>query len=205
MDSSSSNSRYLRFSKGGAEAQDGDDEGGEEEEEDDTEDLDVVYEADVMQDQRLLDNDDVRVFGTKSAGLKGERLKVVNPFAFDGGSDDGWQVQNAAQLKKRLKRTIIQQLSKKDFMPDERAKMVRYWKKWKQNKENAVFSLPSFGFSKGLRSFIFMQSECAARWLTFEVVLLCLPLRFSFVCVMSAKLTFKRPALTDGKRNPLQK
>ena len=37
-----SKSRYLRFSKGGAEAQDGDDEGGEEEEEDDTEDLDVL-------------------------------------------------------------------------------------------------------------------------------------------------------------------
>ena len=123
-----SKSRYLRFSKGGAEAQDGDDEGGEEEEEDDTEDLDVLYEADVMKDQRLLDNDDVRVFGTKSAGLKGARLKVVDPSAFDGGSDDGWQVQNADRLKKRLKRTIIQQLSKKDFMPDERAKTVRYWK-----------------------------------------------------------------------------
>ena len=124
MNSSSSNFRYLRFSKGGAEAQDGDDEGGEEEEEDDTEDLDVVYEADVMQDQRLLDNDDVRVFGTKSAGLKGARLKVVDPSAFDGGSDDGWQVQNADRLKKKLKRTIIQQLSKKDFMADERAKTV---------------------------------------------------------------------------------
>ena len=123
---SSSNSRYLIFSKGGVKAQDGDYEGGEEEEEDDTEDPDVLYEADVMQDQRLLDNDDVRVFGTKSAGLKGARLKVVDPFAFDGGSEDGWQVQNADRLKTRLKRTIIQQLSKKDFMPDERAKTVRY-------------------------------------------------------------------------------
>ena len=125
----SSNSRYLRFSKGGAAAQDGD-EGVEGEEEDDTEDPDVLYEADVMQDQRLLDNDDVRVFGTKSTGLKGARLKVVDPFAFAGGSDDGWQVQNVDRLKKRLKRTIIQELSKKDIMPDERAKMVR----WKQRK-----------------------------------------------------------------------
>ena len=130
MNSSSSNSRYLLFSKGGAAAQDGD-EGGEGEEEDDTEDPDVLYEADVMQDQRLLDNDEVRVFDPKSAGLKGARLRVVDPFAFTGVSDDGWQVQNADRLKKRLKRTIIQELSKKDVMPDERAKMVR----WKQLKE----------------------------------------------------------------------
>ena len=128
----SSNSLCFLFSKGGAAAQDGDDEGGEGEEEDDTEDPDVLYEADVMQDQRLLDNDDVRVFDTKSVGLKGAKLKVVDPFAFARGSDDGWQVQNADRLKKRLKRTMIQELSKKDVMPDERAKMVR----WKRKKEN---------------------------------------------------------------------
>ena len=87
----------------------------------------MLYEADVMQDQRLLDNDEVRVFDLKSTGLKGARLKVVDPFAFAGVSDDGWQVQNVDRLKKRLKRTIIQELSKKDVMPDERAKMVR-WK-----------------------------------------------------------------------------
>ena len=127
---SSSNSSCFLFSKGGAAAQDGD-EGGEGEEEDDTEDPDVLYEADVMQDQRLLDNDEVRVFDTKSVGLKGARLKVVDPFAFAGGSDDGWQVQNADRLKKRLKRTMIQELSKKDVMPDERAKTVR----WKRTKE----------------------------------------------------------------------
>ena len=91
----------------------------------------MLYEADVMQDQRLLDNDEVRVFDLKSTGLKGARLKVVDPFAFAGVSDDGWQVQNVDRLKKRLKRTIIQELSKKDVMPDERAKMVR----WKQKKE----------------------------------------------------------------------
>ena len=131
---SNSNSHHLHFSKGGAAAQDGD-EGGEGEEEDDTEDPDVLYEADVMQDQRLLDNDDVRVFGTKSAGLKGARLKVVDPFAFAGRSEDGWQVQNADRLKKRLKRTIIQELSKKDVMPDERAKMVSLKQKNKKKKK----------------------------------------------------------------------
>ena len=123
----------LLFSKGGAAAQDGD-EGDEGEEEDDTEDPDVLYEADVMQEQRLLDSDDVRVFGTKSAGLKGARLKIVDPFACAGGSDDGWQVQNVDRLKKRLKRTIIQELSKKDVMPDERAKMVRWIQKKKERR-----------------------------------------------------------------------
>ena len=129
---SNSNSHHLRSSKGGAAVQDGD-EGGEGEEEDDTEDADVLYEADVMQDQRLLDNDDVRVFGTKSAGLKGARLKVVDLFAFAGRSEDGWQVQNADRLKKRVKRTIIQELSKKDVMPDERAKTVSWIQKKRPN------------------------------------------------------------------------
>ena len=109
----------------------------------------MLYEADVMQDQRLLDNDEVRVFDLKSTGLKGARLKVVDPFAFAGVSDDGWQVQNVDRLKKRLKRTIIQELSKKDVMPAERAKMVR----WKQKRKNVLFSSLDSGFSKGLRSF----------------------------------------------------
>ena len=86
----------------------------------------MLYEADVMQGQRVLDADDVRVFGgAKSVVAKGGRLKVVDPFAFGGEIDaGGWQIQNADRLKKRLKRTIIQELSRKDVMPDDRAKMV---------------------------------------------------------------------------------
>ena len=184
---SSSNSCYLLFSKGGAAAQDGD-EGGEGEEEDDTEDPDVLYEADVMQDQRLLDNDHVRVFGSKSVRLKGARLKVVDPFAFAGGSDDGWQVQNANRLKKRLKRTIIQELSKKDVMPDERAKMVRWIQK---KRKDALFRSPDSGFSKGLRSFILIQSACVTLWFTFKVVFICLNyLRVNFFFAMRAKFLY---------------
>ena len=37
---------------------------------------------------------------------------------------DGWQVQNAGKLKKKLKRTIIQELSRKDVMPDDRVGAV---------------------------------------------------------------------------------
>ena len=78
-----------------------------------------------MQDQRVLDNDDVRVFGTKSAVVKGGRLKIVNPFAFGRGIDaDGFQIQNPERLKKKLKRTIIQELSRKDVMPYDRVRTV---------------------------------------------------------------------------------
>ena len=82
----------------------------------------MLYEADVLQDQRVLDTDDVRVFGTKS--VVSGKLKVADPFAVSGEMEDGWQIQNADRLKKRLKRTIIQELSRKDVMPDERVKMV---------------------------------------------------------------------------------
>ena len=85
----------------------------------------MLYEADAMQDQRVLDTDDVSVFIAKSVMVKGKRLKVVDPFSSGGEIDaDGWQVMNADKLKKRLKRTIIQELSRKDVMPDERARMV---------------------------------------------------------------------------------
>lgn len=95
-----------------------------EEEEEDEENPDVLYEADVMQDQRILDIDDVTVFGSKAVAGKGGKLRVVNPFAFSGTTEDGWQIQNPERLKKKLKRTIILELSRKDTLPDERAKAV---------------------------------------------------------------------------------
>lgn len=80
-----------------------------------------------MQDQRVLETDDVTVFVKKSNCIKGGRLKVVNPFSFGIGIDaDGWQLQNADKLKKKLKRRIIQELSRKDVMPDVRVAMVSY-------------------------------------------------------------------------------
>ena len=87
----------------------------------------MLYEADAMQDQRVLDTDDARVFIAKSVVGKGKRLKVVDPFPFGGEIDaDGWQVQKADKLKKKMKRTIIQELSRKDVMPDDRARIVSY-------------------------------------------------------------------------------
>ena len=96
----------------------------EDEEEDDDENPDVLYEANVMQDQRILDDDDVKVFGSKSVEKKVEQLKVVNPFVFIGEGDDEWQIQRAYRLKRKLKRVMNKELGKKDVMTDEKAAMV---------------------------------------------------------------------------------
>ena len=90
--------------------------------EDDDEDPDVLYEANVMQDQRILDDDDVRVFSSRSGGKNVEQLKVVTPYVFSGEGDDKWQIPRAHRLK--WKRIMNNELSKKDVMSDERAKMV---------------------------------------------------------------------------------
>jgi len=90
--------------------------------EDDDEDPDVLYEANVMQDQRILDDDDVRVFSSRSGGKNVEQLKVVNPYVFSGEGDEKWKIPRAHRLK--WKRIMNNELSKKDVMSDERAKMV---------------------------------------------------------------------------------
>ena len=85
----------------------------------------MLYEAAALQDQRVLEIDEVRILSKMPGMVKGGRLKVVDPFSFHGGVDaDGWQVQNADKLKKKLKRTIIQELSRKDVMPDDRVAAV---------------------------------------------------------------------------------
>ena len=94
----------------------------EEEEEDDN--PDVLYEADVMQDQRILDIDDVRVFGSKAVPGKSGKLRIVNPFAFKGVGEDGFQIQKPKRLEKKLKRIMVFELSRKDAMSDERANAV---------------------------------------------------------------------------------
>ena len=83
----------------------------------------MLYEAAALQDQRVLENDEVRILSKMPGMVKGGRLKVVDPLSFHGGVEaDGWQVQNADKLK--LKRTIIQELSRKDVMPDDRVAAV---------------------------------------------------------------------------------
>lgn len=86
------------------------------------------YEADVMQDQRILDDDDgddddEDGFSSKPA-RKWEELNVEDPCCFSRESEDGWKMQNAYRIRKKIKRITIRELSKTDVMPDERAKMV---------------------------------------------------------------------------------
>lgn len=95
----------------------------EEDDADDGDNPDVLYEANVMTDQRILDDDDVRAFSSKSM-RKSNELKVLNPFVCTGKDDDEWQMQRAHRLKRKLKRTMIRELRKKDVMSNERAKMV---------------------------------------------------------------------------------
>ncbi|KAL9983501.1 hypothetical protein ACROYT_G005684 [Oculina patagonica] len=92
-------------------------------EEDDNENPDVLYEANVIQDQRILDDDDGKVLGSKSVKKK-KKMKVVSPFVLSGEGDDEWQIQKADRLKWKLKRIMTQELSKTDVMQDDKAKMV---------------------------------------------------------------------------------
>lgn len=66
----------------------------EEDDADDGDNPDVLYEANVMTDQRILDDDDVRAFSSKSM-RKSNELKVLNPFVCTGKDDDEWQIQRA--------------------------------------------------------------------------------------------------------------
>ena len=84
----------------------------------------MLYEADVMQGQRVLDIDDIRVYGSKVMPGSGN-LKVADPFAFTKGAEGGWQIQNPEKIKKKLKRTMVLELSRKDVMQAATAKAVR--------------------------------------------------------------------------------
>ena len=100
----------------------------EEGEKDGDENPDVLYEANVMQDQRILDDDDVIVYKPKSAG-KGEELKAVaTAIVSNGKGEREWKVQNAYRLKRKLEEIMRQELSKTEVMADETAETVRLWR-----------------------------------------------------------------------------
>lgn len=85
---------------------------------------DVLYEAAAIQDSRILDIDDARVFGGKSLKAKKGRIKVVH-IDISGVDAEGFKLAiDPKQLKKKIRRTIIQELSNKDVMSDDRAKTV---------------------------------------------------------------------------------
>ena len=89
---------------------------------------DVRYEADVIQDQRILDDDDgyddVGDGHSSKPTRKKEKLYVVDPSVDSKESEDGWKIQNAYRLRRKMKRITKREVSKKDVMPDERMKTV---------------------------------------------------------------------------------
>lgn len=100
----------------------------EKEDDDNNQNPDVRYEADVIQDQRILDDgdgdDDIDDEYSSKLARKKEELDIEDPFAVGRESEDEWKIQNARQLRRKIKRITIRELSKKDVMPDERAEMV---------------------------------------------------------------------------------
>ena len=100
----------------------------EEKDDDNNQNPDVRYEADVIQDQRILvdddDYDNVDERHSSKLARKKEELYVVDPSVVSRESEDGWKIQNAYRLRRKIKRIIKREVSKKDVMPDERAKLV---------------------------------------------------------------------------------
>ena len=84
----------------------------------------MLYEANVMQDQRILDDDDVIVYKSKSAG-KGVELTGASGIVSNEKGENEWKVQKAYRLKRRLEKIMRQELSKTEAMPRERAGTVR--------------------------------------------------------------------------------
>ena len=84
----------------------------------------MLYEPNVLQDQRILDDDDVIVYKSKSAG-KGEEL--TSAIVSNGKGESEWKVQNAYRLKRKLEQIMRQELSKTEVMAAERAKTVRLY------------------------------------------------------------------------------
>ena len=85
----------------------------------------MLYEANVMQDQRILDDDDVIVYKSKSAAGKAEELPDASALVSSEKGESEWKVQKASRLKRKLEKIMRQELSKTEVMPGERARTVR--------------------------------------------------------------------------------
>ena len=99
----------------------------EEGEIDGNENPDVLYEANVMQNQRNLDDDDVIVYKSKTAG-KAEEMSVASVIVSNEKGASEWKVQKPYRLKWKLEKIMRQELNKTEVMLDERAATVRLWR-----------------------------------------------------------------------------
>lgn len=91
--------------------------------------LDFKFDADVMQDQRILDTDAVIRFGSRPPS---DNLTADDPYATPDCAEEGvqsgnWQFQNANRIKQKIKRIIRRELNLDDMMSEEEAtKVITY-------------------------------------------------------------------------------
>lgn len=88
--------------------------------------LDFKFDADVMQDQRILDTDDVIRFGSRPPL---DYLSTDDPYATPRCAEEGiqsgdWQFQNPNRIKQKIKRIIRRELNREDVMSEEEATKV---------------------------------------------------------------------------------
>lgn len=83
------------------------------------------FDADVMEDQRILKTDEVIRF---DAGPLDEAIfddLYAIPRATEGGSHSGgWQFQNAHRIRKKIKKILRKELNREDMMSSEEATEV---------------------------------------------------------------------------------
>ena len=85
--------------------------------------LDFKFDADFMQDQRILDTDTVIRFDSRSLAFNDD--EDANPNCADEGVQSGnWQFQNANRIRQKIKRIIRRELNREDVMSDEEATKV---------------------------------------------------------------------------------
>lgn len=86
---------------------------------------DVRFEAIVMQDQRILEDDlDVIRFGDKCSETESKMNSPDTTSASGCSRGGGWQFQNPSRIKQRIKQRIQRELKSEDVMSDEEANQV---------------------------------------------------------------------------------
>ena len=112
-------------------SQEGDEEAGRssnEEEGDDNRGMsaDFQFDANVLQDQRILDADDLIRFdpGPPSDYLNTDDICEDPMYASGGVQSGNWQFQNPNGIKKKIKRIIQRELNREDMMSEEETSKV---------------------------------------------------------------------------------
>ena len=82
-----------------------------------------TFDANVLEDQRILDTDEIIKFDARS--LNETSSDVAPRGAGSGAQSGGWQFQNAHRIRKKIKEIIRKELNRKDMMSKEEAAEVR--------------------------------------------------------------------------------